>query len=234
LDRPTVSDSACTVPLGKAVLELGYQHADVRGVGGGAADNYPQAELRFGLPGNNEFKILPSNYNSQRAGIPEITSTGLSATSIGFKHELGYTGKWLGSMEAVLTLPSGSNAFGSRGLGAALNGIVEYSLSDQIGLSLQFGPSSQTEPTSSGGGRFTSFASSLVATWQPAKRLQFYGEVFGQTSAGPGKGAGYNFDGGVQYLIAPWWEVDLEAGVRLYGNLGGFNHYYGAGMGFLF
>ncbi len=67
LDRPTVSDSACAVPLGQVVLELGYQHADVRGIGGGRADNYPQAELRFGLPGNNEFKILPSNYNSQRA-----------------------------------------------------------------------------------------------------------------------------------------------------------------------
>jgi hypothetical protein len=232
LDRPTVSDSACAVPLGHAVLELGYQHADVRG--GGRADNYPQAELRFGLPGNNEFKILPSNYNSQRAGIPERASSGLSATFIGFKHELGYTSKWLGSAEAVLTLLSGSNAFGSRGLGAALSGIVAYSLTDQIGLSLQLGLSSQTEPASSGGGRFTSFVSNLTATWQPAKRLQFYSEIFGQTSTGPGEGAGYNFDGGVQYLIADRWEVDLEAGVRLHGNLGGFTHYYGAGMGFLF
>ncbi len=31
-----------------------------------------------------------------------------------------------------------------------------------------------------------------------------------------------------------WWEADLEEGVRLSGNLGGFTHYYGVGSGFLF
>ena len=234
LDRPTVSDSACVAPLGHAVLELGYQHADLRGEGGGTADNYPEAEVRFGLPGGNEFKVLPSNYNSQRSGIPEEASSGLSATSIGFKHELGYTKKWLGSVEAIFTLPSGNDAFGSRGPGAAVNGIVAYALTDQIGLSLQLGLSSQTGPVSAGGGRFTSFISNFVATWDPVDRLQFYGEVFGQTKTSAGEGAGYDFDGGVQYLLAPWWEIDAEEGVRLYGNLGGFTHYYGAGMGFLF
>jgi hypothetical protein len=234
LDRPTFSDSACAVPLGKAVLELGYQHADVRGEGGGRADNYPQAEVRFGLPGRNEFKVLASNYTSQRSGIPEVASSGLSATAVGFKHELGYTSQWLGSVEAVVTLPSGNDAFGSRGLGALFSGIVAYSVTDQIGLSLQLGASSQTDPVSAGGGRFTSFNQFLTATWDPAERLQFYGEFYGQTKTSGDEGAGYNFDGGMQYLIARWWEVDLEGGVRLTGNLGGFTHYFGAGMGFLF
>ncbi len=34
LDRPTVSDSACVVQYGQAVLELGYQHANLTGTGG--------------------------------------------------------------------------------------------------------------------------------------------------------------------------------------------------------
>ena len=55
LDRPTVSDSACVVQYGQAVLEAGYQHANLTGTGGGTADNFPEAELRFGLPGHNEF-----------------------------------------------------------------------------------------------------------------------------------------------------------------------------------
>ena len=234
LDRPTFSDSACSAPLGHAVLELGFMHADVRGFGGGSADNYPEAELRFGLPGANEFKVLTSNYNSQKTGIPEVASSGFSATAIGFKHELGYTDKWLSAVEGVFTLPSGNDAFGSRGLGATLSGIAAYSLSDQIGLSLQLGLSSQTGPVSAGGGRFTSFNQFLTATWAPADRLQFYGEVFGQTKTARSEGAGYDFDGGVQYLVTHWWEVDVEEGVRLAGNLGGFTHYYGAGMGFLF
>ena len=234
LDRPTFSDSACSAPLGHAVLELGFMHADVRGEGGGTADNYPEAELRFGLPGRNEFKVLASNYTSQRSGIPEEASSGLSAAGIGFKHELGYTAKWLGAVEGVLTLPSGNDAFGSRGLGATFSGIAAYSVTDQIGLSLQVGVSSQTDPVSAGGGRFTSFNQFLTATWDPIARLQFYGEVFGQTSAGPGEGAGFNLDGGIQYLVAHWWEVDMEEGMRLTGNLGGFTHYIGAGAGLLF
>jgi hypothetical protein len=40
LDRPTFSDSACSVPTGHAVLELGFMDADVRGDGGGAADDF--------------------------------------------------------------------------------------------------------------------------------------------------------------------------------------------------
>ena len=233
LDRPTASDSACVAPEGHAVLELGFMHANVRDEGGGTADNYPEAELRFGLPGMNEFKVLASNYTSQRSGIPEEASSGLSATSIGFKHELGYNAKWLGSVEAVFALPSGNDAFGSKGLGALFSGIAAYSLTDQIGLSLQLGAGSLTDPVSAGGRRFTTFTQFLTATWDPAARLQFYGEVFGQTKTSAAEGAGYDFDGGVQYLIKPWWEIDAEEGVRLTGDLGGFTHYIGAGMGFL-
>jgi hypothetical protein len=234
LDRPTFSDSACSVPTGHAVLELGFMHADVRGDGGGAADTYPEAELRYGLPGRNELKVLASNYTSIRSGIPEEASSGLSAASIGFKHELVYTSKWLGSAEAVLTLPSGNDTFGSRGLGVAFSGIVAYSLNDQVGLSLQLGASSQTDPVSEGGERFTSFSQFITVTWDPIERLQFYGEIFGQTKTARHEGAGYNFDGGIQYLLSRRWEVDIEEGVRLTGNLGGFTHYYGAGLGFLF
>jgi hypothetical protein len=238
LDRPTASDSACAVPLGRFVLEMGLQHANLRGPGGGTADNYPQAEVRVGLPGRNEFVLLPPNYNRQRMGAysdsPAEEITGYSAVTLGLKHELGYTRYWLGAVEAIFTLPSGGSAFGSRGLGMTFNGIASYALSEQIGLSLQLGLSSQTNPVLAGGDRFTSLVSSFVATWQPADRLQLYGEVYGQSSTGPGKGAGYFADGGLQYLITSSWEVDLEGGVRLIGDLGGFTHYFGAGMGLSF
>ncbi len=232
LDRPTVSDSPCVVPLGHVVVETGFQHATLRGPGGGTTDNYPQAVFRAGIAGRNELVLIAPNYITQSSSDGD--TSGWSATTLGIKHSLGYNGTWQGAVEALFTLPTGSDAFGSRGLGAAFNGIVAYSLSEQVGFSLQLGVSSQTDPSASGGERFTSFISIFVATWQPAERLQFYGEIFGQSSTGPGKGAGYNADGGLQYLLTPSWEVDLEGGVRLAGDLGGYTHYFGAGMGFRF
>ena len=234
LDRPTFSDSACSVPFRHVVLEIGLMRANLRGEGSSKADSYPQAEVRFGLPGRNELKMLAPNYTSQRSGTPQEASSGFSATSIGFKHELGYTSKWLGSVEAVLTLPSGNDVFGSRGLGTTINGIVAYSLSAHVGLSLQLGVSSLTDSVLAGGRRFTSFNQFLATTWNPIEQLQVYVEFYGQTKTARNEGAGYNFDGGLQYLVTRWLEADLEAGVRLTGNLGGFTHYYGVGIGILF
>ena len=232
IGRPTVSDSVCVVPVGKVMMEVGFQHATLRGQGGGRTDNYPEMVLRTGLPGRNEFVLIGPNYITQNSSEGDIS--GWSATTIGIKHSLGYNSTWQGAVEALFTLPSGGSAFGSRGLGYTVNGIAAYSLTDQTGLSLQLGLSSQTDPSSTGGERFTSVISNLVATWQPTTRLQFFGEIFGQSKTGPGKGAGYNADGGVQYLLTPSWEVDVEGGVRLSGDLGGYTHYFGAGMGFRF
>ena len=229
-DGPTVSDSPCVVPKGHVLLELQYQHVNLRGSeGGGAADVYMQAtEIRLGLPGRNEFKVLTPSYTVEKA------SSGWSATGIGFKHEVGYNDKWIGSVETILTLPSGNDAFGSAGLGAAFNGIVGYSLSDTVGLGLQLGVSTQTDPALAGGKRFTSFNPIFVATWHPLDRLQFYGEIYGQTKTSHSEGAGFDFDGGVQYIIYRRLEVDLAEGVRLTGNLGGFTHFFQAGTKILF
>jgi hypothetical protein len=80
-------------------METDFQHAYLRAPGG-TADNYPQAEVRIGLPGNNEFVVLAPNYNHQRpTGAP--SSSGFSATTIAIKHEIGYTDKWLGAVEAL-------------------------------------------------------------------------------------------------------------------------------------
>ncbi len=238
LDRPTVSTSPCTVPRGRFLLEMGFQRARPRAPVSGKMDNYPQTEVRIGLPGRNEFVLFPPNYNFQRTRSgPDSTTeevSGYSALTLGFKHELGYTEQWLGAVQALFTVPSGNSAFGTKGLGVALNGMASYVLSEQVGLTIQLGISSQTDPALAGGQRFTAFISNLVVAWQPKERFQFYGEFYGQSSTGPGKGAGYNADGGIQYLITPHWEVDLEGGVRLAGDLGGFSHYFGVGMGVSF
>ena len=231
LDRPTVSDSACVVPSGQVVAEAGYQYAALSGAGG-HADNLPELELRFGLPRNNELVFMPPNFNRQYGAGG--TLSGWSAATLGIKHELGYTARWLAAVEALATPSSGSAAYGSPRAGMAMNGIVAFSPSSDTGIALQAGMSTQTVPSVSGGARYDNFNPLLTFTWDPHWNLQYYLEVYGQSRTGPGQGSGYNADGGVQYLVSRNWEVDLEEGVRLHGQLGGFSHYTGFGFGLLF
>lgn len=227
LDRPTVGDSACVVPDQHVVLELGAQRASNRD--GSHGFNLPEAEFRFGIPGNNELVLLPPNYITQSGGGP--SRSGPSAAVLGIKHELGYSGKWLGAVESLVTLPTGSADFGSAGAGVAFNGIVNYSPTSNTGLSMMLGVSSQTVSPSAGGGRYTSVNPDFVATWSPIDKWQLYAEAYGQSSTGPGQGMGWNADGGVQYLLTPDVEIDAEIGVRLAGNLVGFRNYVGVGLG---
>ncbi len=59
MDRPTVSTSPCAVPRGQFMLEMGLQRSKPRDPVSGTIDNYPQAEVRIGLPGRNEFTLIP-------------------------------------------------------------------------------------------------------------------------------------------------------------------------------
>ena len=159
--------------------------------------------------------------------------SGLTATTIGIKHEIGYTQNWLGTVEALFTLPNGSAAFGSKQMGTAINGIVSYNINSAFNLTFMFGGTSETESSFNGGQRFTSLNPDLVITYAATDKLQLYGETYGQSKTGPGQGSGFNADGGLLYLLIPNLEVDLEVGQRISGNLDGFEHYIGTGVGIL-
>lgn len=236
LDRPTVGDSSCVVPQGMTVVEAGATAGNLYGSPGGEIDTLPNLELRFGLPGNSEFVWLPPDFQYQPLnagpGGPATTVSGFGPTTLGIKHELGYTEHWQWTAEALATLPSGDSTFGSHGVGGALNGIVSYG-NGPLGVSLMVGVTSQTEPTVAGGQRFQSFNPDLVVTWESTSRLQFYGEIYAQSHVGYRQGWGTDADGGLQYLLTPEFEVDLEEGVRVQGDLGGFSNYTGVGLGLL-
>ncbi len=157
-----------------------------------------------------------------------------NSPSLGIKHEFGYTAHWQWTAETLATLPSGGREFGSPGLGVAANAIVSYSSSGPFGASLMLGVTSETAPSAAGGERYLGINPDVVVTWQSTQRLQFYAEVYGQSHTGHGQGWGSDADGGVQYLITPSFEVDLEEGVRIQGMLGGFSHYTGVGIGLFF
>ena len=237
LDRPTVGDSACVVKPGDAVLETGWARYTFLGQSGHAL-GYPQGELRFGLPDQNEFVFLPPNISSQVTPVPgggNQTIVGGSASVVGIKHEFGYNARWIWAGETLFTLPSGSPTYGSAATGYAVNGIVGYSLTSSVALTLMLGVTHLALPTNlQGGAYYWSANPDLVLTWETTQNFQFYLEAYGQNHTGPGQGAGYDADGGVQYLITPRFEVDAEIGQRISGNLGGWSHYFGVGAGFLF
>jgi hypothetical protein len=230
IDRPTVADNPCVVPPSNIVIEGGVQRSTSRY--GGWSVNFPEAIVRAGFGEQNELVIAVPNYYRQNGTSPYLA--GVGAAIVGLKHELGYTEHWLGAVEALATLPSGSTAFGSQGLGGAVNGVVSNSVSENVGLSLMLGVSSQSLSAASGGSRYVSVNPDLVVTWSPKDGVQLFGEVYGQSRTGPGEGSGWNADGGIQFLVSADFVVDVEVGTRLAGNLGGFSHYYGAGFGVRF
>jgi len=237
LDRPTVGDSTCVIPDGNTVLEAGMNGGNTLGPPGGRFYNGPNAELRWGLPGQTELVWLPPNFQYQQtnagSAMPPAYAHGFGATTVGIKHALGHTAHWQWTVEGLATLPSGNHIYGSRGLGGAFNGIVSYGLG-RFGASLMLGLTSQTQAIAAGGQRYQSFNPDFVATWLAMPKLQFYAEVYAQTHTGHGQGWGCDSDGGVQYLVTRNLEVDLEEGRRLQGNLGGFTDYTGIGLGIMF
>lgn len=228
LNRPTAANAACVVPYNKVVIETGFQYLNL--TGGGTAQNFPEATLRIGLPGDWELVTLIPNYIHQSV----VPHSGWTANVVGAKHEVGYSKNYIFTVESLLTLPTGDYNFGSAGFGTAFNGIYEYNLTKSLTFTLMVGVTSETTPREQGGKRYNSFNPDVVLTWQPLDKLQFFGEIYGQTNAGPGLGAGYNTDVGVQYLITSNIEIDTEFGQRIRGRLGGFNNYVGVGMGFMF
>lgn len=237
IDRPTVEDSGCVVPQSRFDIEAGATAGNLYPAPGGTVYTLPNLALRWGLPDNTELVWLPPGFQYQSLnrgpGAPAARMRGFGPTTIGVKHVLGYTEHWQWTAEALATLPSGGSNFGSHGPGGALNAVVSYG-HGALGLSLMIGVTSQTEPTAAGGQRFQSFNPDLVVTWASTSRLQAFGEIYSQSHSGDLQGWGTDADAGLQYLATSDLVVDLEEGVRVQGNLGGFSHYTGVGLGLMF
>ncbi|OGT50821.1 MAG: hypothetical protein A3E84_04860 [Gammaproteobacteria bacterium RIFCSPHIGHO2_12_FULL_42_13] len=228
VNRPNGADSVCVVPSQRAVLEMGWQYLQL--VGTGYSYNLPEMQFRVSVPGQNELSVFLPNYNSQTIPL----HSGVAATTIGIKHQFTYSGSWVSAVEALITAPSGSAALGSPGWAGTFNGILAYSLTPAVELTFMLGVGSQVLPNLSGGQRYASVNPDFVVSWEPQEQYQFYGEVYGQSSTGPGTNPGFNMDIGILYLLTQNMEVDFSVGQRLIGQLDGFDHYLGVGMAVLF
>lgn len=227
INRPTQSDSVCTVKPDKVMLEMGAQYQDLY-PGEGHGNVLPQPQLRFGWAPATEFTVLPPNYIKQYGNA--TAAEGFTNITLGLKHQFNDNGKILFAAESLFALPTGDDNFGSDGLGVAINAMFNYAITDTFSLSGMFGVTTETTSTNSGGGRYNSFNPDLVLSWQFNDHWQYYIEAYAQTSTGPDQSAGYNTDTGFQYLATENIELDIEYGQRLGGQLNGFARYWGAGF----
>lgn len=206
---------------------MGYQYQKL--IGKGYQQNLPAADVRIGLPDSNEFLIVLPNY------IKQSTSprAGFSASGFALKHAFHNIGKIQTAVEGILTAPSGSYAFGDKGLNATLDGILAYNMTSQLNFTFMLGVSTQTLSRSGGGTRFTSFSPDVAVNYTPKDNIDFFIEVYGQSKTAPGQGSGFNVDTGIVYLALKNLTIDIEASQRISGNLGGFARYIGAGIAIL-
>jgi opacity protein-like surface antigen len=224
VDRPTQSDSACAVKYKQALLEAGFQYQKLRS--SAHEENFPETELRLGLPANNELSIFLPNYVHQTV----LPYSGNTATVVGLKHQIGYTLHWNGAVEILVTLPSNNKNFGSQSMGSVINGIVSYTFNPKCNLTFQLGGGTQTAANYNGGQRYSTVNPDLVFTYSPTEKIDVYGETYGASRTGPSQGSGFNADAGVLFLVLPNMAIDLEYGQRISGNLLGFQHYIGSGL----
>jgi hypothetical protein len=229
INRPTVADTACVVPQHHSMVEMGGVY-ELMTQNLGNLKIYPETLYRLGLGQQTEIDIQSPNFvQPSHFGAPKLT-----ATSVGVKHEIGHTAKWLGTVETIMTLPSGSREFGSAGLGVGLNGILVYTYSPQWVFVTMMGMTTETLPSLQGGRRYNSFNPDVVLNYLMNDDWELFIEVYGQTKTSPIQGAGFNTDMGLVWQASKNLAFDVEYGHRLSGQLVGFEYYVGAGVSVFF
>ncbi|MDP1614929.1 MAG: transporter [Methylococcales bacterium] len=231
IDRPSVADSPCVVPHKHLEVEMGYQYFSLINASGDA-QGAPAAQLRIGLLNRTEFTVLLPTYTH----FSHLPYSGINSTTVGLKHELGYSKQWIATVESLLTLPGGSSALGTPELGAAFNGIVSYAPVPFFSASLMLGATTTAIPHVFGGGRYTSVNPDLVLTYYVTQTLLSYVEFYGQsrTGIGIGSGSGVNADVGIVRLFTPDLTLDVAYFQRLNGALGNFERGVTMGLALMF
>ncbi|AUH72045.1 transporter [Legionella sainthelensi] len=225
VNSPSNLDSACSVPFKKVLIELNYIDQQVNSHQG-VQQNFPNAEIRFGLPFNSEFLINPPNYIHQKS----FPKSGISTTLLALKHSIYYNPQWMFALEEIVNTPGGSSAYGSHGWGSTLNGTATFTINEHLSIDGMLGISRLSDSSLNGGNHFNSINPDIVITYSLNERIDIYGEVYGQSKISAKESAGYNFDGGIIFLLYTHTVLSISGGQQLYNYLGSFTHYINFGM----
>jgi hypothetical protein len=218
LDRPTVGFSTCTVEPGSAVLEEAYQ---VQQSGSQSLVQYPQGFERFGIGQNVEVDVVGPIFNRL---LDRGTAThGFSDTGIGAKVQVPTRGALAAAFDALYTPPNGATRFTAGSSTETINLDLAAPLSATVGAAATFAYVASAQSSA--------FMPSVVLTKQIGSHSQIYAEYVGVSNIGNGLGGRAFLDYGLQQLIGPNVEVDVERGGTFTGDPQKSFQYFSAGFG---
>ena len=229
VDRPSHTDSACSMPTNKMMIESGYQYQKL-GPGGGWLYNFPNSQIRFGLEKNSEIFLYVPSYNHESY----FPFSGFNGSLLGVKHQFITNSKVVFTGETVVVLPDGSAAFGAQQTGIVANAILTYIYNDLFDLTLMLGAYDVSLPRYYDGIRFSSVNGNLMLSYALNGKTDMFAELYGQTHVGPMLGGGVSMDIGVMYEARSNIAIDLAVGQNLNGYIGSVERYITSGISFMF
>lgn len=235
VNRPTVTTGVCTVRTGHFDIENGYANTTTTGAGGGSGVIYPQSLIRVGTADPHfDLEFGPPSYQTSSVGTPAVT--GASDVNLGVKYEGGYSSNADWGLSALVTYPTGSQAFtagnaqfsGSFNWGYTINS--EFSLAGAVSFNALSGFNSGGVAQS----YFAAIPSLELTAALPGGPSQISAEYAYFSAAGPNLGSKSLIDFVYQRDFGPHVQFDTEYGFSPTVIDGQKQHYIGAGASFMF
>jgi hypothetical protein len=216
-NRPTVGYSTCAVKKGTVVVELGYQNQqNGTPTDGSIQSQVPQNFLRVGVTKNFEVDVIGPNYLATRtygsSAATNGTSHGVTDSGLGFKYELPLQGRWTFAVDGLDLPPNGSPALTAGHTTYVANLDASYSLSPAMAAGTTIAIGSTGAAASAGYARYGVINPSFVVTAQIPHFYQFYAEYVYVSKIDAVNGGRTFTDFGIQKLLGPRTEIDVEYG----------------------
>lgn len=221
-DRPDATESAVSVAAGRYQLEAGYTvtRAESR-----TLHSLGEGLLRVGLTDRAELRL---GFNSFQVDVHEGEDTsGLEDASVGTKVVLHPEASGAAPRIAVLghlTLPTGSEEFGSDGVQPDAMLALGWDLSPRVDLGANFGYTYADDET----GRFDQLRSSLALGLGLSETTGLFLEYFADHRPADERPSEVSANGGLTLLLTPDLQLDLRGGLGL--NSAAPDHLVGAGV----
>lgn len=224
-DRPDFTESALTVPRGRAQLEMGYTLSYDREKGRRVTDQtFPEALLRVGLVDDLELRIgwvglsFTEELFRERNDVGRTVSRnphdrGATDLYLGFKTHLLTQGPYNPELALIpaITAPSGSTSKTSGDVDPEVKIAWEWAFSPKVGLAGNINFAVPTEE----GERFFQPSASITLGVDWTDWLGSYVEYFGFYPNAIGTDAAHYVNGGLTFPITPNLQFDVRAGAGL-------------------
>ena len=193
------------------VAELGYENESTRGDAPSTNASYPQGFIRYGVLDNVELDYIGPAYGITSGG--GAREHGAFDSGVGAKYEFFHDESNVAGSDILYTVPTGSPGFSNGGASETLNLDASHNVSSTFSVSGTIGLTSTPGTRLNGtNARYAAWLPSLAATEQFGARAQVYLEASDATRIRPDGGSQFALDGGLQYLLSPQIEVDVETG----------------------